>query len=693
MNTKNIFILLFFVSISVFSQTTLISAGDTWKYLDDGSDQGTSWHDSVFDDSSWASGASELGYGDGGEATIVSYGPNASNKYPTTYFRKTFNVTDHTLYNDLIMEAIRDDGMVVYLNGVKVWSDNMNTSFNYLSHSNSTVGGSGESTWISKSIVSNLVTGANTIAVEIHQVNNTSSDISFNFKLNAYSFIPTEITRGPYIQSTTVNSTIIKWRTNKVTNSIINFGTSLGSLTSTATDNTDTTEHEITLTGLLENTKYFYEISDSNGIYVPKNIEMYATTAPTVGTQQFVRAWVLGDAGTGNQNQKNVRDQYYNYVTNVTTNPNQTDMMLFLGDNAYSTGTDTNYQSGLFNIYNDMLKKTTTWSCIGNHDGYSASTSSQSGPYYDIFTFPKAAEAGGVASGTEGYYSFDYANIHFIVLESNTLSSDATQMAWCTADIQATTQDWIVAIFHHPPYTKGSHNSDSEGALVNMRTNFLPILEDNGVDLVLNGHSHSYERTFFINGHYGISDTFNPTTHTVGANGDLSGKADTSDGAYTKTNVDTKGAVYITTGSAGKISGGLLDHEAHYAALNQLGSCVLEIESNGTSTQSLTVKFLTDTGSITDYFTINKTGFVLSTEEEKTINEAIKIYPLPVNNILNIKIDNSEKIKTVTFYNMIGVLVKESKGNQVNVSSLSSGTYILEINTSKKQYFKTLIKE
>jgi len=62
-------------------------SGDSWKYLDDGSNQGTAWRTPGFNDSSWAEGNAELGYGDGDEATVVSYGPSSNNKYITTYFR------------------------------------------------------------------------------------------------------------------------------------------------------------------------------------------------------------------------------------------------------------------------------------------------------------------------------------------------------------------------------------------------------------------------------------------------------------------------------------------------------------------------------------------------------------------------------------------------------------------------------
>src|SRR5439155_10245604 len=73
---------------------TYIATGATWKYLDNGSNQGTAWRATSFDDSAWKSGAAQLGYGDGDETTVVGYGGNANNKYVTTYFRKAFNVAD-----------------------------------------------------------------------------------------------------------------------------------------------------------------------------------------------------------------------------------------------------------------------------------------------------------------------------------------------------------------------------------------------------------------------------------------------------------------------------------------------------------------------------------------------------------------------------------------------------------------------
>jgi hypothetical protein len=252
----------------------------------------------------------------------------------------------------------------------------------------------------------------------------------------------------------------------------------------------------------------------------------------------------------------------------------------------------------VFNMYPTMLRKSVLWPTLGNHDGHTADSSSQTGPYYSIFTLPKQGEAGGVASGTEAYYSFDYGNIHFICLESyeTDRAANGPMANWLRSDLAATTRDWIVAFWHHPPYSKGSHNSDTESELIEMRENFLPILEAGGVDLVLGGHSHSYERSYLIDGHYGLSTTFNDSYKKDGG----SGREPTP---YQKPTglVPHQGAVYTVAGSSGQTSAGALNHPAMFISLNVLGSLVLDFQTN-----RLDLSFLNSSGVVQDNFTILK---------------------------------------------------------------------------------------
>ncbi|MDA7887928.1 CotH kinase family protein [Akkermansiaceae bacterium] len=167
------------------STSTLVAAGSVWKYLDDGSDQGTAWRESTFDDSSWAAGAAELGYGDGAETTTVSFGPNDQLKYRTTYFRREFNVDAPSEFSSLSLELQRDDGAIVYLNGKLVMSSNMPTSgVNYTTAASGVASGGDETSFFNQSVdVADLLPGTNTLAVEVHQVSDTSSDISFDLRL------------------------------------------------------------------------------------------------------------------------------------------------------------------------------------------------------------------------------------------------------------------------------------------------------------------------------------------------------------------------------------------------------------------------------------------------------------------------------------------------------------------------------
>jgi len=165
---------------------TLIEAGATWKYLDDGSNQGTAWRQSAFNDAAWAAGPAQLGYGDGDEATVVSFGGNGSDKHITTYFRHDFDVTHAWAYTGLTLRIQRDDGAVVYLNGQEVARSNMpTTAVDYQTRSASVVGGADENTFFEFTIdpTGLLSEGENTLAVEIHQTSTTSSDISFDLEL------------------------------------------------------------------------------------------------------------------------------------------------------------------------------------------------------------------------------------------------------------------------------------------------------------------------------------------------------------------------------------------------------------------------------------------------------------------------------------------------------------------------------
>nr|MBC8447313.1 metallophosphoesterase [Chloroflexota bacterium] len=167
------------------TSTVLMPTGSIWRYLDDGSDQGTACREPDFDDSGWASGPAQLGYGDGDETTVVSYGGDAGNKHITTYFRHSFDVEDASIFESLTLRVLRDDGAIVYLNGTEVSRTNIpDGAIGYGTLAASTVGGGDESKFFAAGVDPSLLNdGPNVLAAEIHQAAVTSSDISFDLEL------------------------------------------------------------------------------------------------------------------------------------------------------------------------------------------------------------------------------------------------------------------------------------------------------------------------------------------------------------------------------------------------------------------------------------------------------------------------------------------------------------------------------
>jgi hypothetical protein len=171
------------------SSSTILPSGSTWKYYDGGNLPDASWNLSDFNDSSWKSGPAQLGYGDGDEATTVSYGPNSGNKYVTTYFRTSFQTADVSAIQGLTLKLLRDDGAIVYLNGHEVARSNMPAGVvGYDTYASSSVGGADESSFFEFAVDPDyLVQGSNVLAVEVHQSDGSSSDISFDLQLDGLS--------------------------------------------------------------------------------------------------------------------------------------------------------------------------------------------------------------------------------------------------------------------------------------------------------------------------------------------------------------------------------------------------------------------------------------------------------------------------------------------------------------------------
>src|SRR6185295_20176518 len=242
------------------------------------------------------------------------------------------------------------------------------------------------------------------------------------------------VIRGPYLQTPTAASMIVRWRTDTSTNSRVSIGPSPGSLTTNHDSLVPVTDHVVTVTGLSPDTLYYYSVGSTAGAFVGDDVDHFFRTAPTSGSQTPFRIWSIGDAGFTGVPLDAVRDSFKAYNGGTSS----TDLFLLLGDNAYLNATDAQYQAAVYDEHAEMLRTTPVYSTFGNHERLSSQDLTQTGPYFQMFSFPMAAEAGGVASGTESYSSFDFANVHFVVRDSEDFtptSASGPMLTWLQADL------------------------------------------------------------------------------------------------------------------------------------------------------------------------------------------------------------------------------------------------------------------
>jgi len=419
--------------------------------------------------------------------------------------------------------------------------------------------------------------------------------------------------RAPYIQMLTSDSVTIRWITEGNQLGVVRFGEDSGHMASIELEDALKKSHGIKLANLKPATRYFYQIGDINGFHEfdPEKHWFYTKPVDVVPT----RVWVMGDSGEAGKTLNQVRDAALSWMQeNPLLCDDQTDaeqiagkpasetkfdplidVWIALGDIAYRSGTNAQFQSALFDTFEKVVPNTALWPVYGNHDD-------RRWTYFRIFDLPENAEAGGIASHTENYYAIDYSNVHFVMLDSQDsgLSETGKMANWLKKDLAQNDKPWVIAAFHHPPYTKGTHNSDeesdSDGKMQEIRQNILPILEQAGVDLVFSGHSHMYERSYMIDCAYDDSEKFSPANIvSTGINNEHK--------QYMKplAKKGHQGTVYVVTGSASKVDQGALDHPVHHVGLLEAGTVVVDIENN-----KLVARFINNKGQINDEFSITK---------------------------------------------------------------------------------------
>ncbi len=418
--------------------------------------------------------------------------------------------------------------------------------------------------------------------------------------------------RGPYLQLQKPRDISIRWRTDE---SVLACTLAIGdapdeisrsvSARELPTRSWGVRDWIATVDKLEPDQRYFYTVTSSGLTLYGGDDGHHFTTAPEGGTARPFRFWVLGDGGTNRRGSIDpgavrARDGFRRY------SGDRVDGVLLLGDNAYTGGTDRQYQTAFFEVYAAVLARVPVWPCLGNHEIADA--------YFEIFSVPTAGEIGGVPSASPNYYSFDFANTHFVVLDMTRAEwrhPDAPQLRWLEADLAACDRDWVVVANHFPPYCDGKYDSDRIEVHVDVRQIVLPILERHGVDLLLTGHDHTYQRSFLLDGHYGSRDTFDPQKH-------LKDRGDCRHEPCRKRGGPHGGLITVVTGTAGsfaraedsRVRGGTLNHPAMVPqpdgeqsgrGYRRLGTFVLDIDG-----LTLEGRQIDEEGRVLDHFTLKK---------------------------------------------------------------------------------------
>lgn len=223
-------------------------------------------------------------------------------------------------------------------------------------------------------------------------------------------------------------------------------------------------EHQMwaQLDGLRPSTVYCYTITGADGMLMGP---IGFRTAPPADSADPVRFLAFGDSGGGGADQRMLAEQ-------MLTVPY--DLIVHTGDLAYNSGAIGEFEDNVFSIYAPLFQHLPFFPAAGNHEYKSSSAA----PFRAVFSLP----------GTnEKWYSYDWGRVHFVALDTE--SDYATQASWLDADLAATAQPWKIVYFHKPPYSSGPHGSD-----LSLRGVLAPVFEKHGVQLVLSGHDHDYER-------------------------------------------------------------------------------------------------------------------------------------------------------------------------------------------------------
>lgn len=521
----------------------------------------------------------------------------------------------------------------------------------------------------------------------------------FLFLLFNYSVLFSQkLTIPVYLQQLGPHSTFIEFRTKTDLKPTLYYYMEGENEQYQITEKTYSKIHSIKINHLESSKRYFYSIDLGNGTLLSDSTYFFKT-APETGSKEPFNFWMTGDTYFGEE-QFNVRDGFKKFIGNKYVN-----LFLTAGDNVYGGGSVEDYQEHFFSVYKQIsiLRQSGLFPAIGNHD-YEAISRNMDDPnvgYFNVFNLPEKGELGGIPSGSEAYYSFDYGNVHFIVLDDyaydpygkRIYDGENHQKNWLIQDLSANNQDWTIVYFHYPPYTKGTYDSDSQPELIQIREALVPIFDEFKVDFVISAHSHIMERSKPTIGLIEKSNEFVENIHhPQTSSGLFNGLENSCPYFFNIQEPEDYGPIYIVNGSSGSkgISRTNSKHPImYYQGAGKSGSFYAEIDS-----LRFDGKFIGSDGSILDQFTVFKSkdgsckdcfegyknyGCGPSGPPELVKNNFEICQNDSINNIV-IKLDsNSETNWYDSSLNLIGK-------NDFNLDSNNAGEKIYYLSSTVNQY-------
>eukprot|EP00130_Batrachochytrium_dendrobatidis_P008630 XP_006683505.1 hypothetical protein BATDEDRAFT_93265 [Batrachochytrium dendrobatidis JAM81] len=511
-----------FMAAAELEDSVILPYDAEWSYLDQGTDLGTEWLNNDYDYSSWKTGKAPLGYGDAVSetnpniplGTEIGFGDDENDKHMTTYFKTEVDTSSLEGYEGLEVYLHVDDAAVVYINGEEAFRKGIEEGVEVNYHTPGVFKAKEETFYIPTDA---LKEGTNIISAEVHQDGGDSSDLWFEMSIKAVTEVPEII---DYTKTPIPNPNVPVGEVSRVIASFYgDTKTSKGFTwyTSQASDGSDlqviekTSKkpkfenamtftgdyqrstnapefviHKAEATGLKPGKEYMYRVGDAS-LNLWSDVGSFVTAE---GDDEFTFV-NLTDTQAKTEEEAILSSETFAKASETVEN---SEFILGNGD-IVDTGSIEEQWGWVLDHSKETLMNTTFASSAGNHD-------EDKNSFIEHFNV-KTPE--GSSTETGAYYSYDYENAHFIILNTNEDSEEyqnfsPEQIEWLQADIKAAKEngniDWIIANIHKGPYTTSNHATDDDIMGENgVREKIPPMLYELGVDLVLQGHDHIYSRT------------------------------------------------------------------------------------------------------------------------------------------------------------------------------------------------------